>query len=347
MFNGKNGSKIMIPLSNAEELLSAWRALAGSEINEGWRTIQILQDNFVPLLAGRHFPENEEALLIGFDSDHISRSTKLPEGQGFNVTRVDLEQNTADYTWIALCRQNNGNLELFSAMAVDVIESIERLRTNSSLIFHNFLSRIFAWQDFMRNNDREVLTFEKQIGLFGELVVLKETFHNKIPYLRALDSWKGPLRGIHDFAFDKFTIEVKTTVNQNDFLAKITSLEQLDDTLLNSLFLAGIRLKSAITGKSLPILINEIREILKKDHIALNLFNTNLIHAGFLDYNSDKYVNQFIVSEKKIYFVNEKFPRLIESNISKQIKKVHYEINLDEIECDNISLDEILNQTGV
>src|SRR3546814_665484 len=43
-----------------EELLAAWRALAGHQESEGWRTIQVVYGGSCRFLAGRHFPGNEE-----------------------------------------------------------------------------------------------------------------------------------------------------------------------------------------------------------------------------------------------------------------------------------------------
>jgi hypothetical protein len=58
----------MARLSENEELESAWRALAvTSQTDVGWRSIPLANVPDGKLRAGRHFPENTEALLMGFN----------------------------------------------------------------------------------------------------------------------------------------------------------------------------------------------------------------------------------------------------------------------------------------
>ena len=77
--------------SDEDELIAAWRALEGADPAPGWRTIQIAGGNPSPLLAGRRFPENEEALLVGFAAARPPAPHVLPQGRGFASTRPNLE----------------------------------------------------------------------------------------------------------------------------------------------------------------------------------------------------------------------------------------------------------------
>ena len=53
----------MALLTDREALLAAWRALADTTSQSGWRFIPIATHACCQLRAGRHFPGNEEALL--------------------------------------------------------------------------------------------------------------------------------------------------------------------------------------------------------------------------------------------------------------------------------------------
>ena len=44
----------------------AWNALSGVKENGGWQSIAVDDQGFFKIRAARRFPENEEALLIGF-----------------------------------------------------------------------------------------------------------------------------------------------------------------------------------------------------------------------------------------------------------------------------------------
>lgn len=77
----------------------------------------------------------------------------------------------------------------------------------------------------------------------------------------ALESWVGPLNAVRDFEIGTGAIEVKTTISAVGFPAKIGSLEQLDDSARQPLFLAGVRLRQGETGQNLSELVADIRDI--------------------------------------------------------------------------------------
>ena len=54
------------------------------------------------------------------------------------------------------------------------------------------------------------LSREIQLGLFGELYIL-DLVAELIGWKNALESWKGPDSGLHDFVFKDSSVEVKTT----------------------------------------------------------------------------------------------------------------------------------------
>ena len=69
----------MDPLNKAEEIASAWKALAGnSRGDESWMTIPVSLKSSCKLLAGRHHPGNEEAVLVGFSSFQMPTKGQLP-----------------------------------------------------------------------------------------------------------------------------------------------------------------------------------------------------------------------------------------------------------------------------
>ena len=87
----------MDQLNKAEEIASAWKALAGnSRGDEGWMTIPVSLKSSCKLLAGRRFPGNEEAVIVGFPSFQMPSKGQLPEGRGFGVAEVCLGGNTSE-----------------------------------------------------------------------------------------------------------------------------------------------------------------------------------------------------------------------------------------------------------
>ena len=72
--------------------------------------------------------------------------------------------------------------------------------------------------------------------------------------INTLDAWQGPLNGLQDFFIGTGAIEVKATIAPQGFPAKISSLDQLDETQRQPLFLAGVRLA---LGLALRANVNE------------------------------------------------------------------------------------------
>ena len=338
----------MVLRTERDDLLAAWRALAGNSGADGWRTIPITFGGPCRLRAGRRFPGNQEALLVGFGSARVPPAVQLPQGQGFLVSRTDiLGDGEQSRTWIALSRQSAGSLDLFALMADDIVATLRGLTDlEDGRRLQVFLSRIRAWQDFMRCGSDRVLGFEAEIGLFGEIEFLRDLIA-ELSASVAVDAWKGPLDGIHDFTFGAGAIEVKCTASPNGFPAAIGSLEQLDDSRIYPIFLAGVRLVSDGSGRTLTEQVGELRGLLKDQPPVLAMFNNLLIRAGFLDGAAEDYVRRFSRAEMRLMRVSDGFPRLTRSNVAAEIDKVRYELDIDRIVTPEISLAKSLEQLGV
>src|SRR5437870_233713 len=221
-----SGSKSMAQPNERSELIAAWRALAAStESAEGWRTIPLALSGPCRLRAGRRFPENEEALLVGFTGVRVPQAEHLPRGHGFLISKVDLGIEAK--VWLALSRRVAGSLDLFTMMAFDIIGTLEAFSNASEeKVLQVFLARIRAWQDFMRRGTDTVLAPEAEIGLIGELVFLRSIMEVITQSATVIDSWLGPLNGIQDFVLGTGAVEVKTTIAASGFPATIECLDQ-------------------------------------------------------------------------------------------------------------------------
>ena len=329
-----------------EELLVAWHALRSPEKDHGWNTIAVSTETKCRVLAGRHFPGNEETLLFGFHSINVPPNEQLPQGHGFLVSRATQSEDLdCSYIWISLCRKNTDSLDFFVTMAEDIILTIIDLKyLNDDRLFQLFITRIRAWQSFMHRGKDIILSPEKEVGLFGELELLRDFLSLGIPDTNVINSWEGPFEGIHDFKFGNGAIEVKTTLAPNRFRAQISSLEQLDDALVQPLFLAAMRLSLNSSGITLPQQINNLHTILSKTPEALAMFNSAILNVGFTEDKAELYSRRFLSSEKRVMRISNDFPRITSANINIEIKKVKYEIDLDMIKDFDIDFLEALYQ---
>ena len=334
--------------SRKDELLIAWKAFDNNKTSEGWQTIPLSRSGPCRLFAGRHFPGNEEGLLIGFKSLNFSQFSQLPKGKGFVVSKADLGKEGDGIEWIVLTRQIGANLDLFILMVNDVISTLDSLSSASDeKIFTIFLSRIRAWQDFMRRDGQSVLTQQEEIGLFGELELFRNLVELGASPEQIVNAWEGPLNGVHDFSFLACAIEVKTTTSLVNFTITVGSLDQLDPLIKSPLYLAAVRLEESPSGKSITNQILELRNFFTDDYESLFMFNTKILQAGFLDSSADRYSKKFLKNEIFLMEVSDQFPYMSKNNVKKGIINAVYEIDLDNIGVSKFNANQVLEQLGV
>lgn len=331
----------------SEEFLLAWSSLSGNDLNPGWHAIALPSAGPVGMRAGRRSPDNAEAILLGFPSARLAASEKLPEGQGFAVERAAPESD--GQLWLALTRRAAGSAELFAAMVFDVVGALDdsaAAGVGEAKLLRVFIGRVGAWQEFMRKGF-QALSPEAEIGLVGELTLLRTIIDAGVPPAVAVESWVGPLDGVQDFELGTGALEVKATLSSAGFPAKIGSLEQLDDSTRQPLFLAGVRLRQTEAGLSLPDLVGAMREAAKDDAEASRLLGERLLAAGYFDTHADRYARRFTLAGMRLVEVKEDFPRLTHGNVPAGITRATYEIDLDRAAGDNIAAVDALKKLGV
>ena len=339
----------MAPPSEIRDFTSAWRALSDcSEVKDGWRTIPVVTRLMCSVFAGRHFPGNEEAIIIGFPANTSASNRQLPEGHGFLVSRVDNGPDHKGDDWFALVRQHTGNLELFTIMTSDIISNLEKSEEESpEAQFEVFLERIRAWQRFMQRCSDGLLTPEAEIGLYGELVILSSILAEGVAPHRVTQAWWGPRDGLHDFQIGTGAIEVKTTTSQAGFLVNISSLDQLDNRLALPLYLAGVRLRPDDLGMSLGQLVEKVRGLLEAHGPPSTSFDLLLLGAGYAHQMSTSYTRRFAHSGTVILPVDDDFPKLNRMNVPAEILEAKYILDLDRFRSQGVFINEALRSLGV
>ncbi len=330
----------------SEEFLLAWSSLSSSDPAPGWQAIALPPAGPIDIEAGRRSPDNAEAILLGFSSVRLAPAEKLPEGQGFSVERAD--SNGTGRLRLALTRRAAGSSELFAAMACDVVGALDEAAATGAAepkLLQTFLRRVGAWQEFMRKGSQS-LSPESEIGLMGELTLLRVIIDEGVSAASAIESWVGPLDGVRDFELGTGAIEVKATLAAAGFPAKIGSLDQLDDSVRQPLFLAGAKLRQTDAGKSLPELVAEMRDVAAGEPEAVRLLSERLIAAGYFDAHADRYIRRFTLVDTLVVEVNEGFPRLTRGSVPLGITKATYEIDLDKAAGPSIPTADALKKLG-
>ncbi|MES2934823.1 MAG: PD-(D/E)XK motif protein [Pseudomonadota bacterium] len=327
-----------------DDIEFAWNSLRDSADTSGWRSISITSVGTCALRAGCGFPDKNEALLASFASSSVPAAEQLPKGQGFAVERV--APNGDGFTWLALTRNSHGNLELFSTMVADVVHAMDNESgVDEQRLLRVFLGRIRAWQEFMRKG-AQALSTEAEIGLIGELTLLCAIIDAGVPSARAIESWVGPFDGIQDFELGTGALEVKSTLSAAGFPAKIGSLGQLDDAVLQPLFVAGVRLRQTASGQNLPEIVEAMRLSIKADAESERLLTERLLATGYIDAHADRYPRRFEHAATRVVEVTNDFPRLTSGSVPAGIMKAMYEIDLDKAPGENVGVLGALKKIG-
>lgn len=325
-------------------LVRAWRALAQREGREDWRFVHLTGLGAVSVEAGCHFPHGHEALIVSFPGSLSVNYTRLPEGKGFDVTRIDGKTAFAGKTAIALVRQPEGSLEIFSVMVVDILRNLENEVSNTSHdVVDVFLDRVKEWQEFMARSHRP-LSPDAQIGLFGELWMLRSLTETSLG-AGALNCWQGPLRAAQDFHVRAGAIEVKSTVRSDKFISRINSIEQLDSER-SPLFLCALRFEENTDGISLIDLVIELRKRFELAGIR-RVFEALLMVMGYLDEHAGLYDRILTLKEARVIRVQSDMPRLIRANLSAAIRSASYTLDLDALIVSSIEFPEMFIQIGI
>ena len=248
---------------------------------------------------------------------------------------------------LALTRREGGSSELFAMMAEDLIGLVDSCSaTEEDGVLQSFLERIRAWQDFMDRHRETVLSAEAEQGLFGELVVLERMIESGVPVTKLLDAWEGPRDGLQDFMLGGGGIEVKTTIAADGFVARVSSLDQLDENLRQPIFIAAVRLALHPSGMTILEMADAIRQRLRRKQSGLETFEIRLMQAGLVPVPAKHYRRRFLHASTTCLALHKDFPRLTRANVHTSIRTARYEIDLNIAGADDFGLKKALESLG-
>ena len=331
---------------NEVNFADAWRALDEESAKPGWKTIPIATHSTSLLLAGRHYPQNHESMLIGFTMAGLPKQTSLPQGKGFTLETVELPFQGERYFCLAITRQPSANLEIFSAMLDDVVAVLERSGGTESEHVALIIDRISGWQRFMSREDEGILSAEAELGLLGELQVLRSLINAGISAIDAIEWWRGPTDSLHDFVCPRGDIEVKSSTKSGLFSANVATLDQLDESTVQPLYLAAVQFSLSGAGLRLPQHIDSVRLLMGSDQSVITSFEGRLLSAGYHQTLASRYQRQFSYLLSSFYEVCGEFPRLTKGSVRTGVVDANYRIEIDSARFSSLPLSEILERIG-
>lgn len=286
-------------------------------------------------LEGRYGFCIKSKKLLKNDEDIISL-------KGITVKKVD-ESGIFSRLYLILNRKEDS--EIFLTLCEDLI-NIANKYDNSEQVIIAVENRLKRWQQLLRNDNYSALTIERQMGLFSEILCLKNNIATEVGIKDAIISWVGPDFDKQDFLIDSAVIEIKSYRTTKGEIVHISSLQQLQSPK-TPLYLVAYGLTISDRGLSVSDMIESvIRQI--DDEWLLDKFELKLFEYGYIAGLSNKHkLYRFLVDNEKVYQITDKFPRIQRQDIMNQIISVKYAVDLSQCSEFEVSFNNIFKNGGV
>ena len=301
---------------------------------------EVLPDVFVALKA----PEKLRCISFRINAAFPFDETQWNKFKDIKIeTLPDERDNTKKFLLILLL--NKQHKDIFSTLCEDLIYGVSEVSTEQTLV-EKLLERLAKWQSLFEKVGKQGLSDEAQRGLYGEIYFLRFFLSNVSDKNYCVKSWLGPEKSIQDFQYSNWAVEVKTTHGNNHQKIHITSERQLDDSIIEKIFLFHLSLDVRVgNGESLNILIDEVSELLNENTMASNLFKLKLLESGYYDIHKPLYDERgYTIRQENLYRVSGNFPRITENQIPIGVGDVRYSIVLSESEEWRINQETLLKE---
>lgn len=301
---------------------------------------EVLPDVFIALKAP------EKLRCIAF---RISAAFPFDENQWNKLKDIKIETLTDDRDsskkFLMILLLNKQLKDIFSTLCEDLIFGVSEVSIEKNLV-ENLLERLAKWQSLFEKVGKQGLSDEAQRGLYGEIYFLRFFLSNASDKNYCVKSWLGPERAIQDFQYSNWAVEVKTTHGNNHQKIHINNERQLDDSIIEKIFLFHLSLDVRVgNGESLNMLIDEVSELLDENTVASNLFKLKLLECGYYDVHKPIYDERgYTIRQENLYRVSGDFPRITENQIPIGVGDVRYSIVLSESERWRISHEILLGE---
>lgn len=222
------------------------------------------------------------------------------------------------------------NRDIFATLCENMIQSVLSLRSEKQVVL-TIINQLEKWRALFEKLKDDGLTLPEQQGLYGELHFLQK-FIAKQDASFAINSWVGTDKEVRDFQYNDWAVEVKTTAGNNHQKVSISNERQLDETLLENLFLFHLSVEAAKkNGESLNTKVNSIRETLQDNVSILNIFNNKLLEVGYFEKHTHLYEEKcYQIRDENYYKIDGDFPRIKEKEIRNGVGDVKYSIILSQ-----------------
>ncbi|RWX02207.1 PD-(D/E)XK motif protein [Flavobacterium cerinum] len=255
------------------------------------------------------------------------------------ISVVKRNHGNAGELFLILNRQNDW--ELFLSVCNDII-SVCATHINNEKMVVAVENRLKRWQVFLMQNTEVSLSLIMQMGLFAELMFLKDMLMPRKGVSAALTSWGGPEADRQDFSLPELSVEIKSYKTSRGPQVTVSSTHQLFSES-KPLYLIAYGLTEAENGKSIADLINELDLILSEESVdMIHSFEQKLIEFGYMPGMTYETMYKFVIDGIRGFIVENDFPRILPHLTPSEIISVNYTIDLQLCTRFEIILNDII-----
>jgi hypothetical protein len=270
-------------------------------------------------------------VLLGVHRRLVPAARDLPGGAGFALKPHLIKDDGRDTINLGIFCTDVACEDVFRHFMEDIVPRLLAESSPESAL-RAFLTRVSLWQRFFVHGHDAHLSEESRVGLFGELLLLRDVLIPAAGQSAAVDGWKGPEGMPQDFVVDSGALEVKCTRAKAGERIPVSNELQLDERPFAHLILAHVLVTQGGAGSfSLTDMVESVRGLLAGP--ALLAFNDRLITAGYLDAHGDFYrESRFSVREVNFYEVRDDFPRLRADDVPQGVAEISYKIDVSAVQ---------------
>lgn len=319
-------------------IIELWSEMAQENQKGFFKRLIPLENKDIYIYTTFQLPEKHCGIAITFDKNIRIDLSSFSNLRDLNITfsadNTFKEKNLL-YVTLLLYQYH----DIFAVLCSNLINKIEQ-NTEDKKLVRIVINQLEKWQTLFERMHNGGLQPAEQQGLYGELTFLQKFLAKHENANFVVNSWVGVDKEIRDFQYENWAVEVKTSGGNNHQRISISSERQLDDTLVDHLFLYHLSVEtSKRNGENLNQKVKTIRDALNENASALNTFNTKLLEVGYFDVQAKLYDERcYLKREDNLYLVKEDFPRIKENEIRNGVGDVKYSIILSH--CDQYLITE-------
>ena len=272
-------------------------------------------------------PSGNRMLIVRVSSGSLA-GVPVPPDSGGLVLRLSHRGDPGAETDVELMLTDGQHRDIFDLLVRDLVEAAEQ-PDDEALGVARLLARLSEWQQLLRRLSPRGLSSDAQLGVWGELWVLREVLAPSIGIRDAITAWRGPLEADQDFQMGAVCMEVKTSAAHSLDGIPVASERQLEVPEDVVLVLVGLSVDARIGhGETLNEMIRVVRSAATGAG-CLSMLDERLESIGCCAEDAQLHDEMgYSVRSSALFLVGPGFPRLVSTDLPVGVSDVRYRIAL-------------------